>query len=144
MITSEELLDLSTAINLENGLPPGIWEVRFYITRQLTAEEINYIKATLADEGVVVKSVSQGVSQGTNYLSITYERRTAAAGISFLPLAVIPLIGFALVAVLVGVGIFKIGDILTSATKLIAITGGIVLVAIIILRKPIEKFAEKR
>jgi hypothetical protein len=144
MVNSEELLDLPTAINLENDLPPGIWDVKFYTTRPFTAEEINEIKATLADEGVEVKNISQGVFQGTDYLSVIYERRAAAPGISFLPAAIIPLIGFGLVSVLVGIGIFKVGDILASAAKLIAITGGIVLVAIVLLRKPIEKFAEKK
>jgi di/tricarboxylate transporter len=64
------------------------------------------------------------------------------SSIQYLPLAVIPLIGFALTAVLVGVGIFKLDSIANNIGKILLITLGGTIALAALLRKPIEKVSE--
>ncbi len=134
--------DINQAVEEEKNLPPGTYDIRFYLNAPLTSEDIKAISQHLIENGVDVKKVYQNISQEI-YLGVQYQRHEAT-GISFLPLAVIPLIGFVLVAALVGLGIFKIGDITSAIGKLLLIAlGGTALVALA-LRKPIEKVVEKR
>lgn len=135
-----ETVDIEKAIQAETNAPPGLVEVRFYTTEPLSKEDAQNIYNYLSESDVDVKKVSVNANSKLPYLSVVYNKSAPHAGISqFLPVAVIPLIAFGMIAVLVGIGIFNMSSITNNLGKLLLITfGGMVLVGLTF-RKPIER-----
>lgn len=130
--------NIEQAIAEERSLKPGAYDIRFYLTEPVGDSDLQSIANHLLANGVDVIDVSQVKSDGLWTVSVKYRRPVATETISFLPLAVIPLIAFGFVAVLVGIGIFKIEDIMNNIGKILLITfGGLILFALA-MRKPIE------
>jgi hypothetical protein len=138
-----DYVDINSAIREEQALPPGLYEARFYLAEPVSSQDIADTRAYLKSEGVDVKKVYQRKTDGLYYLGVQYVRHPVGEAIAFLPLAVIPLIGFALVAALVGVGIFKLDTIANNIGKILLITFGGTIVLAALLRKPIEKAVER-
>lgn len=136
-----ETTDLNSASANEQSLPPGPYEARFYISQPVTPQDIADTRAYLKNEGVDVRKVYQQKTNGLYYIAVQYVKHPASGSISFLPVALIPLIGFALVAGLVGVGIFKLDTITNNIGKILLITLGGTIVIAALLRKPAEAAA---
>jgi hypothetical protein len=142
LLTETTSIDLAT--QEERAAGPGLIEVRFYLTQPIDGASIQDIRSYLGQNGVDVRSVSQGKAGGLNYVSVIYNKPAIQPEtISFLPVAVIPLIAFGFVSVLVGFGIWKIEDITSSVGKLALIIFGGTIVLVALLRKPIERAMEK-
>jgi len=133
-----ETIDLNSATEQEKALAPGLYEARFYINNPVSSVDIRDARLYLKEQGVDVKSVYQKKVGGLWYVGVKYVIHPPSESISFLPVAVIPLIGFALVSVLVGVGIFKIESLTNNIGKILLITLGGTIVIAALLRKPIE------
>jgi hypothetical protein len=137
-----DFVDISTALKEEQALSPGQYEIRFYISEPVSSRDIADARAYLKSEGVDVRNIYQQKSNGLYFLGVQYVKHPVSDSIAFLPLAVIPLIGFALTAVLVGVGIFKLDSIANNIGKILLITLGGTIALAALLRKPIEKVSE--
>lgn len=136
-----ETTDVERAIAEEQSLPPGVYEVRFHIIAPISQEELNELHEHLLTQGVdVVGSIVQDV-KGLWYVSVKYRKHPPAENIAFAPL-LIPLIPTFLVAVLVGIGIFRLSDITQNLTKLLVVGGIIGITTLVILRRPAERVAE--
>lgn len=140
----EEILEttnIEEAAEEEKNLLPGSYEVRFYITEPVSSDDMKAMTEHLSENGVTGARISQIKTDGLWAVSVKYNKPDIADTdtISFLPVAVIPLIAFGFVAVLVGIGIFKIQDVANNIGKILLITfGGMTLFALA-LRKPIEQ-----
>lgn len=115
-------MNLNEAIAEEGSLPPGNYRAQFDMTEPVS---ISGIKDKLSENDVEVINIKQWQSNGLWHLGVSFEKPDPASGISFLPGAVIPLIGFAIVSVLVTVSIFRIETITNSLSKLALIIGGV-------------------
>lgn len=132
-------VDINSAIADEQSLPSGDYEVRFYILEPLTRQDVADARYYLRNQGVDVHRIYQGKEKGISYLGVKYTRHAAGDGISFLPIAIIPLIGFGMIAALIGIGLFKLEDL----GKVMLIGGGLVIVTIALIRRPVEKYLER-
>jgi len=130
--------NVSEAAAVEQSLGPGVYDIRLELTEKASPEDLVSIVEHLSANGIDVVSVNQWEDSGVWVVSIKYRKAEPSEVIGFLPLAVIPLIAFGFVAVLVGVGIYKIEDISNNIGKLLLITLGGVAVIAFALRKPIE------
>lgn len=136
--------DINQASLVEDMLPSGIYDVKFYVTDFLSPIQLSDLKASLVNSGVDVKNVYQSFIDGMKYIGVDYQRTIYGQGISQLPIAIIGLIGTALIPILVGIGIFKIDSIANSVTKILLVGGGIAIVLAVVLKKPLEKVIERR
>ncbi len=126
-------MNLNEAIAHEQSLPSGNYRVQFDMTEPAPIIDI---KDKLRENGVEVLDVNQWQSQGLWHLGVSYKKPEPTTGISFLPMAVVPLVAFAIVGLLITVSIFKIETIANSLSKLLLIIGGFTVVALYINRKP--------
>ncbi len=136
-----DTLNVSEAIEYEKALPVGSYEIRFYLTEPISDRDKQSIKAHLAQNGIP-SQISQKKSNGLWYVAVQYRKPEPSAAIGFLPLAVIPLIAFGFVAVLVGIGIFKMQDITNNIGKILLIVFGGTIVLAALMRKSVEKGVE--
>jgi hypothetical protein len=134
-----EARSLNEAANIEASLPPGNHEIRVYTTQRQDAATMAELRGVLAENGARVSSIGQGREGNLYYVSVKYNKPAPSATISALPLAIIPLIGLVAILGMVGVGIFKISDITDNLAKLLLIGGGITIMVVALLRKPIEQ-----
>ena len=137
-----DTLDIEKAIAEENSLPPGSYEIRFYTTEP-HQDNLQDIFDHLYSNGIEVISVEQRKTKGLWYISVKYIRPEVSNAIAFLPIAVIPLIAFGMVAVLVGIGIFKFEDLTGNIGKLLLIIFGGTIVIAALVRKPLEAAATR-
>lgn len=142
-----ETVHVEKAAQAELEAAPGLMEIRFYTMNPLTAEDAQLVFDDLWSRNVDVKKVYIQSEKGLPYLGVVY-RKPAGTGISALPLAIIPLIAFGLIATLVGIGIFNIESITGSIGKLLLIVLGGTIVIVALARKPLEaaatRYIEKR
>lgn len=136
-----ESVDVETAIAEEQALGPGLYEIRFYLADPVTHNDELMVRDYLTEQGVDVKRVYQGKSNGLWYLAVRYRKPAVSRRVRALPLAIIPLIAFGFVSALIGVGIFKIKDITENIGKIMLIGGGTAIVLVALLRKPAERVA---
>lgn len=138
--------DLNTATGVEQNLPAGFYDVKFYVTDFLSSAEINDLKATLENQGVDSKEIYiyQGVYKGKKYVGVQYQRIAETEGISQLGIAIVGLIGAALIPTLIGIGIFKIGSITKNILEILLVGGGVAIVLVALLRKPIGRVISKK
>ena len=140
-----DTVDVESAIAAEQVAPHGLIEVRFYTTSASPPSQAQVVFDKLWSNGIDVRKVSIVQRGGLPYLSVIYNRPAPVQGrISVLPLAIIPLVAFGMIAGLVGIGIFKISDLTSNIAKLMLIAfGGTILLAVV-LRKPLETAAGRR
>lgn len=137
-----EFLDVKEAISEEEALAPGLYEIRFYLTEPVAAQDIRDTKEYLISSGVDVRNVFQNKSDGLWYLGIKYRRKPNPENIAFaLPVAVIPLVAFAFITALIGIGIFRLEDIVNNIGKLLLLGLGGTIVIVALLRKPMGEAA---
>lgn len=130
--------DVGEAIEKEKTLEPGMYDIRFYLTEQVGKSDLVSIVEHLSSNGIDVVKVSQSKSSGLWVISVQYRKPAESEAIGFLPLAVIPLIAFGFIAVLIGIGIFRIEQIMNNIGKILLITFGGLTVFALAMRKPIE------
>jgi hypothetical protein len=131
--------EIDQAIADEQSLPPGNYEVRFNMPNIISRQEVQEIKIYLEEQGVDVGRVYQSKSEGIPYLGIQYKKNAPEEGITFLPIAVIPLIGLGLILTVISIGIFKLEDI----AKVLMVGGGILIVSLALLRQPLTTYVER-
>lgn len=136
--------DVERAEQAEKEAPMGMLEVRFYTDSVLAPAEMQQIFSRLDESGVDLRSVHQGVEDGFPYVGVVYNREAPLGAVAALPLAIIPLIAFGMIAALVGIGIFKLEDITSSIAKLLLIVFGGTIVIAALARKPVERYLERR
>ncbi len=124
-------MNLNEAIAREQALEPGSYRIQFDMTEPAN---ISAVRDVLKQNGITA-SVKQYQAGGLWHLAINYRKPAAEAGISALPLAIIPLIGFTMIIGLVGIGIFKIQAITDSLTKLALVVGGLAIVFVVLKKK---------
>lgn len=133
--------NIEEAIQQESALEPGVYDIRFYLTEPVSKEDIGAIRDHLHVNGVDAINVTQMKSGAEWAVSVKYRKPEISESISFLPVAIVPLIAFGFVASLVGIGIFKMEDIANNIGKILLIGfGGATLLALA-MRKPIESVA---
>jgi hypothetical protein len=138
-----ETVHIEEAVKAEQEAPPGLLEVRFYTATPLTGEDAQAIFDHLWKNNIDVRKVYVYNQRGLPYLGVVYNRPPPITNIAALPIAIIPLIAFGMIAALVGIGIFKLEQITQSIGKLLLIVfGGTILVALIA-KKPLEAAATK-
>lgn len=140
-----EGVDIDQMAAVENSQPPGLYDIRFYLTEPVSAGDKTLIVQDLRAAGVQLIGIDSRKSDGLWYVSVKYRRPEPPppGEYAFLPLAVIPLIGFGLIATLVGIGIFKMEDITNNIVKILAIGGGIIIVTAALLRQPATEYIRK-
>ena len=134
---------IEEAVKAEPSLPSGLIEARFYTTAPLGREKLQDTFDTLYSNGVDVREVSEAKSNGLWYVAVRYHRPAASSAISALPVAIIPLIAFGMIALLVGVGIFKIEDIVNNVGKLVLLVGGVMIVVAALARGPAMAYVQR-
>jgi hypothetical protein len=130
--------DVNSAVMAEEALSPGQYDIRFYLERPLTAPELNNLKQSLGG----VADVYQGQENGRWYLSARITRHPISGGAKAQWQLIIPLVIPLLTIGLIGIGIFKLSDITNNIGKILLIGGGIAIVLVALLRKPIEHMTE--
>lgn len=143
---AEKICDISgvsEAAEVENSLPYGVYEIKCLMSGPQTPDTLQQLADVLATNGIDVDTVSQYQEGDNYYISVKYTRHAPSVKIAFLPAAVIPLIGFVIVAGMVGVGIWKIGDISSAVIKTTLVVGGIAIALVALLRRPLEKAVER-
>ena len=137
-----ETVNIQEAIAEEQSLPPGLYEVRLSIISPLSQEELDDLHAYFLDRGVDIKGCLQQRIKGLYQIRIKYQKHPLSEGIAQASL-LIPLIPVFLLAVLVGIGIFKASEIIGALTPIIFGIIGFGVVALVIVRKPLERAAKK-
>ena len=113
-------MDISEAILQEQSMPPGSsYRIQFDMAEPAN---IAAIKDKLKQNGINA-NVKQWNSGGLWHVGISY-KKPVSDGISALPVAIIPLIGFTLIIAMVGISIFRIKEITDSLMKLALVIGG--------------------
>ena len=138
-----ETVNVDEAVRAEQEAPAGLIEVRFYTNETLDRDDAQRIFDHLSDNGVDVRKVYVHEQKGLPYVGVVYFKQPPTQSISFLPLAVIPLIAFGLVAALIGIGIFRLDTIANNIGKILIITFGGTIILAALLRKPLEAAATK-
>jgi len=138
-----ETVHVEEATRAEQEAPPGIIEVRFYTAEPLNREDSQAAYDHLWANGVDVRKVYIHNQKGLPYMGVVYNRPPPVTGIAALPLAIIPLIAFGMIAVLVGVGIFQLETITNNIAKLLLIVFGGTIVVALVARKPLEAAATR-
>jgi hypothetical protein len=138
-----ESVHVEEAAKAEQEAAPGLIEIRFYTASPLDKEDAQRIFDHLWDNGVDVRKVYVSEQKGLPYVGVVYMKSPPTQSISFLPLAVIPLIAFGMVAALIGIGVFKIESITQNLGKIMLIGFGGTIILAALLRKPIERVATK-
>ena len=119
-------MDISEAILQEQSMPPGSsYRIQFDMDEPAN---IAAIKDKLKQNGINA-NVKQWNSGGLWHVGISY-KKPVSDGISALPVAIIPLIGFTLIIAMVGISIFRIKEITDSLMKLALIIGGFTVVVL--------------
>jgi len=137
--------NIEEAIAKERSLKPGAYDIRFYLTEPVGDNDLQSIANHLSANGVDVIDVSQLKTDGLWAVSVKYRKPAETEAIGFaLPLAVIPLIAFGFIAVLIGIGIFRIEQIMNNIGKILLITFGGLIVFAVAMRKPIETYVARR
>lgn len=149
--------NVQEAIAAENCLEPGVYEIRVYTNDRLSNEDLSALRLSLKESGAAIKKVYQNYEQYPHDPGYGYEVQPgyyvgvqyvvpplASNGIQALPIAIIPLIALFGILSISGIGIFKIGDITDNIGKLLLITLGGAIALAAILRKPIERIAERK
>lgn len=124
-------LTIDEAIAEEKTLAPGSYRIQFNL---MEPADINVIKETLTSNGINAY-VRQWYSGNLWHLGVSYKKPVPDTGISFLPIAIIPLIAFTIAATIVTIGIFRIKDITDSLTKLALVVGGVMILTLYMSRK---------
>jgi len=137
----EETTDIKQAIRTENSLPPGLYEARLSIISPLTQEELNDFHDYLLDNGVDVKGCIQQRLKGLYQLRVQYRKPAPTEGIAWAQ-ALIAIIPLAIIATMVGIGIFKLESISKALMPILLVGGGIMVVSLALMRKPIERVTE--
>jgi len=134
--------DIEDAINIERYLEPGKYEIRFHLDNALSNQDITFIEQSLIDSGIEINKVYQGQQNSLPYLGVNYTKSVPDnTKTGFLPVAIIPLIAMFGILGIAGVSIFKIGDISSSIVKILLVGGGILVVSLALMKKPIENIS---
>jgi len=136
-----ETSDIQLATEQERALPPGLYEVRLHIIAPISQQELNDLHDYFLDHGVDVKGCLQQRLKGLYQVRIQYEKHPPTEGIAWVQalLAIIPL---AIIGSLVGIGIFKVEDLSKAIMPILLVSGGIVIAALALIRKPVERVTE--
>lgn len=135
---------IEAATQAEYELPEGVYQIRFWLSQPASPGDIAWIKSTLSEAGIEVKEVITGIEFDMDYIAVTYMRTVPDGGISFLPVAIIPLIGLGIVATLIGIGIFKWEEIIGGLIKFTLVAGGVLIALALIAKKPAMAYLEKK
>ena len=138
-----ETVHVEEAARAEQEAPPGVIEVRFYTAEPLNREDAQAAYDHLWANGVDVRKVYVYNGKGLPYMGVVYNKQPPGEGISALPLAIIPLIAFGMIAALVGIGIFQLETITNNIAKLLLIVFGGTIVVALVARKPLEAAATR-
>lgn len=138
-----ETTDIQLAIEKEQALPPGLYEVRLHIITPLSQQELNDLHDYFLDHGVDVKGCLQQRLKGLYQVVIQYEKHPPTEGIAWAAalIAILPVI---LITSLIGIGLFKIESLSKAIMPILLVCGGFVVVALALARKPLERFAEHK
>jgi hypothetical protein len=128
------LMDIETALETENNLQPGSYEVRFYLINPLTPKQVDEVKTSLIASGNDIKKVYQGKENNMNFLGVKFVKHAPQPGIGQWQI-IIPLVA---VAGLIGIGIFKIQEITNAVVEVALIVGGIAILFTLVNKKAIE------
>lgn len=140
-----ESTDIDALAAEEAALPPGIYEVRFYLTEPIADDELQGIYDHLYYNDVDVLSVRQRKARGLPYVAVKYRRNPSPENIAFaLPTAVIPLIAFGFIITLIGIGIFKLEDITRNLMPIVLAIGGFTVLGLALARRPAMAYMERR
>ena len=132
-----ETFDISQALAKEQGLAPGVYEVRLNLVSPITQEQLNELHDGLLAQGVQVLGRIEQRVKGLHQVSIKFRKPAPTGSISVAP-ALVALLPTFIVALLIGIGIFKIADI----TRLALILGGFTVLILFMVRKPLGVAAE--
>ena len=133
-----ETTEIDKARAFEETPKPGTYEARFSLARPLTQAELDELHQALLDSGVEVKDVLTQQVKGLDQISVKYMIRHHTEGISQAAL-LIPVIPTIIVAVLIGIALFKVQDIIV----LVLVVGGILVTAVFLLRKAAENYTAR-
>lgn len=137
-----EMTDIQTAIAEEQAASPGLIEIRLYTPEPISKEVMQNIFDHLYYNGIDVRGVYQRKTKGLWYVGVRYRKPAPSEAIAALPLAIIPLIAFGFIMTLVGIGIFRLGDITKNLMPIILAGGGLILLTAVALRRPAEEAAK--
>ena len=124
-----EAVDVGQAAQIESSLPPGTYEARLSLTSPLSQEELDMVHQQLLDAGVDIQGFVQQRVRGLWQLSIKYRIHPVTQTISQAAL-LIPMIPTVVIAVLVGIALFKIQEL----TILLVVAGAVVIVGGLVYR----------
>lgn len=134
----EEYLAIKAAE--EQNMPPGPVEVRLYFDLAPNPQDIEALKQKLVENNIGIRDIYYGTEDNTFFVGVVYDK-PSLSGISVFPVAIIPLLSTAIIAALVGIGIFNIEDISNNIGKLLLIIFGGTIALAALLRKPLENAA---
>lgn len=135
--------NIQEAKDFEERLPVGSYEVRFYMTSPISQDQLNELHDYLLDKGLDVIGRLEQNNKGLWHVNVVYQRHEPGENIGVLPLvfpaAAIGLVIPLAIMVLVGIGIFRVGELAKSLTPLILGTLAAVVAAIYVTGKAVEK-----
>ncbi len=136
-----ELNTIEEAAKFELALPPGIYEYRLTVMKILSVEELNNLQADLTSKGYQLVSPISATERLPSEISIKYVKTEHFEGIGQWQIALIGIIPTAIIAALIGIGVFKIEDLTKNLMPIILISLGAIVAIAALLRKPAEKVA---
>lgn len=135
-----ETTDINEAVAFEQSMAPGAYEIRLNLTSPITQEMLDGLHDHLLQSGVdVLGNIAHG-PKGLWQVRIKYNKHPPSEHVAQWQL-VIPLIVPAIVAIMIGIGIFKIEAIANAIMPLLVVTGIVTIVGLALLRKPLEQVA---
>jgi len=137
----DEVTDIKEAMAIEAEQPPGIYEIRLSIITPLTQGELDDFHQLLLDHGVDIRGCLQQRLRGLYQIRIKYAKHPPTESIAWVQ-AVLALIPLAIIGTLVGIGIFKIGDLSKALMPILLVGGGLAIAILALARGPAEKVAQ--
>jgi hypothetical protein len=125
-------MDASTAAEVEQSLPPGVYRIELETTEEF---DIGAARDRLYEAGIPLLNITERKNGDLWITTVDYVRPDAEVGITVLPLAIIPILVPLAITAVVAIGIFKIGDLTTNITKLLLVAGAVVVVSLAVFKK---------
>jgi hypothetical protein len=135
-----ETTDTAEAAAFEQSLPPGLYEIRLNLASPISQDDLNELHEYFLNSGVDVKGLMHFGPKGLWQVRVKYEKHPPSEHVAQWQL-IIPLIPVIVVAVLVGIGIFKLEYIANAIMPILIVAGVVTIVGLALTRKALEQAA---
>jgi hypothetical protein len=130
----EETARIEKAAEIERSLPPGKYEIRLYLIKELSQERLDELQQIISSNADLLAPIEETV-EIPSVVSIKFRKHAPSPAIAQWS-AIIPLLPAFLIAVLIGIGIFRIEEIVRALIPLVLLTGGLFVAVALVQKMP--------